>query len=100
MQTNHLQNIFLYQNSCKIYHWMVTMHLLSLLQAQHRELKDIRAVLWLAKSGFEGYHSMPVLNSDFCSMKELEALLIPVSPGWDANPSEITFGILLGFLNK
>ena len=153
--TNHLQNIFLYQNSCKIYQWIFTMHLMAFTGTTYRitwhknsagQLKSVsdrlqnscifcereRRTIFEQKAGAtekngegewwetqaceacalhtqgsrlrcfppsendcfavyvaEGYHSMPLLNSDFCSMRELDALLIPVPPGWDASSSEI-----------
>ena len=36
-----------------------------------------------------GLSFKPLLNSDFCSMGELDVLLIPVPSGWDASSSEI-----------
>ena len=86
--TNHLQNIFFYQNSCKIYQWIFTVHWMAFTGTTYR-------ITWhknnagQLKSVSEGYHSMSLLNSDFCSMRELDALLIPVPSGWDASSSEI-----------
>lgn len=43
---------------------------------------------------------MLLFNFDFCSMKELEELLIFVLRGWDVRFLEIIFGILLDCFNK
>lgn len=78
---------------------MFTMRLMAFTDTTYRIIRHKNNLCQL-KSVLEGYHLMPLLNSDFCSMKELEELLIPVPRGWDAHSSEITFGILLDCPNK
>ena len=87
--TNHLQNILISKYcSCKIYQWIFTMHLMAFTGTTYRNTWHKNNAGQL-KSVSEGYHSMSLLNSDFCSMRELDVLLIPVPSGWDASSSEI-----------
>ena len=78
----HIKIAVKYINEFLLYIWW-------LLQAQHYRLTWHKNNAGQLKSVSEGYHSIPLLNSDFCSMRELDALLIPVPSGWDANSSEI-----------